>query len=193
MRRTLHGHSTSASSTSIRGRSGAPISTIGTNFGSTSIPSRMCPGPTYARSPFWIVTRPRASATRPGRPASADRGPESASPEACRCAIGGRGQAPSTKTTTRKPSSLGSKAHPSGPGSVVRRLASCGTSGGSIPSHLVLRVRPGFRGGLTGVTGLEPATSGLTVLRSNQAELHPQGAREERVGGDRLELPTPCL
>ena len=28
----------------------------------------------------------------------------------------------------------------------------------------------------TGVTGLEPATSGLTVLRSNQAELHPQRA-----------------
>ena len=31
----------------------------------------------------------------------------------------------------------------------------------------------------TGVTGLEPATSGLTVLRSNQAELHPHGRLDE--------------
>jgi hypothetical protein len=44
----------------------------------------------------------------------------------------------------------------------------------------------------TGVTGLEPAASGLTVLRSNQAELHPQ-AQRQAMGGDGFEPPTPCV
>jgi hypothetical protein len=48
---------------------------------------------------------------------------------------------------------------------------------------------------LTGATGLEPATSGLTVRCSNQAELHPPGPESpgQSVGGDRFELPAPCL
>jgi hypothetical protein len=47
----------------------------------------------------------------------------------------------------------------------------------------------------TGATGLEPATSGLTVRCSNQAELHPPGPDSpgQSVGGDRVELPAPCL
>ncbi len=48
---------------------------------------------------------------------------------------------------------------------------------------------------MTGATGLEPATSGLTVRCSNQAELHPPGPDSpgQSVGGDRFELPAPCL
>ena len=50
------------------------------------------------------------------------------------------------------------------------------SSNGPDPLHEVekpLQIAEAF---VTGVTGLEPATSGLTVLRSNQAELHPQRA-----------------
>ena len=61
---------------------------------------------------------------------------------------------------------------------------------------------------MAGVTGLEPATSGVTGRRSNQSELHPQQVlcealpygsfytvsslpqKPEMVGGDGIEPPT---
>ena len=45
--------------------------------------------------------------------------------------------------------------------------------------------------GVAGPTGFEPATSGLTGQRSNQAELRPR--LKQMVGGTGFEPVTPCL
>jgi integrase len=50
-----------------------------------------------------------------------------------------------------------------------------------------------MRGLGAGVTGLEPAASGLTVRCSNQSELHPRGAGGREVGGDGIEPPATCV
>ena len=48
-----------------------------------------------------------------------------------------------------------------------------------------------FSIGVAGPTGFEPATSGLTGQRSNQAELRPR--LNQMVGGTGFEPVTPCL